>query len=369
MTRARWIGIGLTVLMVRPAAAFAEYTHPGPTKTEVAPGVYLFTTPRYGEVGLDGNAIAILTKDGVLVFDSNGTPAAASNVLSEIRAMTDQPVRYLVQSHWHWDHWFGAEVYKTAYPDIRIVAHDAGRDMMRGPALAFNKPFLETQLPDYLTSLERKVVAARAATPQPPDLAQLEQRLEVGRFFLAQKTNALRTFPNLTFTDEMNLYMGERHIQVLHYDRAVTPGDAFVYLPDEKVLMTGDLLVNPISYALSCYPTGWLHTLEKLDALDVSVIVPGHGAPLHDKTLLRATMAVFRELLRQGKDDKAKGLGVEEARAAIMPSLHDSMIAITHDDPAVNKGFEIQLVDWYLHRVYDELNGPLTNDIAPIPES
>ena len=73
---------------------------------------------------------------------------------------------------------------------------------------------------------------------------------------------------------------------------------------------------------------GWLETLEKIDALEASVIMPGHGPPLHDKALLHATIDVFRTLLRQGK----------EAR-------------------------------WYLHRVYDELSGPLTDAIAPIPRS
>jgi glyoxylase-like metal-dependent hydrolase (beta-lactamase superfamily II) len=100
--------------------------------------------------------------------------------------------------------------------------------------------------------------------------------------------------------------------------------------------------VNPIAFALSVYPTGWLRTLERLDALDASVIVPGHGEPLRDETLLHATMTVFRELLRQGKEAKA--------------------------NPALAETFGIYLVDWYLHRVYDELDGPLTDDIARIPQ-
>jgi glyoxylase-like metal-dependent hydrolase (beta-lactamase superfamily II) len=70
-----------------------------------------------------------------------------------------------------------------------------------------------------------------------------------------------------------------------------------VYLPNEKILLLGDLIVNPITFALSGYPTEWLRTLEKIDALDAATIVTGHGAPLHDKTLLRTTMEVFRVLL------------------------------------------------------------------------
>lgn len=154
---------------------------------------------------------------------------------------------------------------------------------------------------------------------------------------------------------------------MLHYDRAVTPGDAFLYLPREKILISGDVLVNPISFALSCHPTGWLRTLERIDALDVSIIVPGHGDPLRDATLLHATMDVFRVLLREGKAAKERGLDADAAKAAILPGMRDSMVTITHDDPARNEAFTVQLVDWYLHRVSDELNGPLTDDIAPIP--
>jgi cyclase len=341
--------------------------HERPTMIQVAPGILLFRTPDYGDVGLDGNAVAILSGDGVLVFDSNGTPAAAEAVLAEIRKATDQPVRYLVNSHWHWDHWYGNEVYRRAFPDVRIIAHEKTRELMMGPALAFNRPGLETGLPGYIQALAAKAEATRAATPSSPALAELERRLEEDRFFLEQKKSVRFTFPDVTFTDRMTLYLGGRQIQLLHRERAVTPGDAFLYLPAERIVVTGDLLVNPISFALSCYPSGWLKTLEWIDALDVSLIVPGPGDPLHDKVLLHATMDVFRELLRQGRELRARGLDADEARDAILPGLHGLRSTMTHDDPALNEAFRVQLVDWFLHRVYDELAGPLSDEIAPIP--
>ncbi|HEV8348166.1 MAG TPA: MBL fold metallo-hydrolase, partial [Vicinamibacterales bacterium] len=141
--------------------------------------------------------------------------------------------------------------------------------------IAFNKPGLETQLPAYIQSLERRVAKAETATPPPADLSALKRRLEEDRFFLEQKRNVRHAAANVTFDDKLEIQLGGRRIQVLHDDRAVTPGDAFVYLPDEKILIAGDLLVNPISFALSCYPTGWLRTLERLDGLDASGIVAG----------------------------------------------------------------------------------------------
>jgi cyclase len=360
-------GAAAAALLATSIAVPAQ--RPGPTRTELAPGIFLYQTAAYGDVGLDGNSIAITSSDGVLVFDSNGTPAAAAAVLADIRTLTSQPVRYVVNSHWHWDHWYGTEVYRAAFPAVQVVAHEATRRMMMGPALEFNRPGIEKQLPDYVAFREQKAAAARTASPPAPDADRLEQLASDDRFFLEQKRGVRHTFPNVTFESALHFYFGGRHVEVLHYDRAVTPGDTFLYLPDEKVLITGDLLVNPVSFALSCYPTGWLHTLERIDSLDFATIVPGHGPVLHDRELLHATMEVFRTLLREGKAARTKGLDPDRAREAIMPALHDLMVKITGDVPAVNDAFRVQLVDWYLHRVYDELSGPLTDAIAPIPES
>src|SRR5262249_23945209 len=204
---------------------------PAPTRTEIAPGVFLFATRPYGDVGLDGNSVAILGRDGVLVFDTNGTPAASAAVLAEIKKLTAVPVRYIVNSHWHWDHWYGTETYTQAFPDVRVIAHEKTRQLMMGPALELNPPGLEQQLPQYTQSLESRVAAAAVANPRPPDLARLEATLEEDRFFLKQKTSVHHVFPALTFDDRLTIHLGDRDVEVLHYERGVTPGDAFLYLP------------------------------------------------------------------------------------------------------------------------------------------
>jgi cyclase len=337
--------------------ATADYVRPAPRTIPVANGVYLFVSPSYGDAGLDGNAVAIVGNTGVLVFDTNGTPASAANVLAEIRTLTSAPVRYVVNSHWHWDHWYGTEVYTAAFPDVKVIAHEKTKMLMAGPAIEFNRPGLEQQLPAYVGMLEK-----RAATD-----ASARAGAEVARFFLEQKKNAHLVLPNTTYTDRLDLDLGGRQVQVLHYDRAITPGDTLLYLPAERIVVTGDLLVNPITFGLSSYPTGWLHSLERIDALDAAVLVPGHGEPLRDETLLHATMDVLRALLAEGRDAKARGLDADQAKEEVLPRLRELMISMTHDDPRLNDQFRLYLVDWTLHRVYDELNGPLTDAIAPIP--
>jgi glyoxylase-like metal-dependent hydrolase (beta-lactamase superfamily II) len=352
----------LALLAAAPLAAQAA----PPRVVEVSPRVYLFQTPSYSDVGLDGNAVAIVTDDGVLVFDANGTPAAAANVVAEIRRITAQPVRYLVYSHWHWDHWYGGEVYADAFPGIIIVSHERTRALMVGPAIEFNRPGLETQLPGHIGSVEQALADARLATPV-GDTARLERHLAADRWFLEQKRGVRHTLATRTFADSLVVRLGGREIRILHHDRAVTPGDAFLYLPDAGIVVSGDLLVNPVSFALSSYPTGWLRTLERIRALQPTLIVPGHGEPLHDLALLDAHISLFQVLLREGRVAFEHGLDVDAARDSILAAAPELAEPFTHGDPNLVGQFRLYLVDWCLHRVWDELRGPMTDDIAPIP--
>ena len=93
MTRPRVIAIAAALCLL-PLTSLGQVGQ-APSRTELAPGIFLFSTPAYGDVGLDGNSIAILSRDGVLVFDTNGTPGASAAVLSQIRTLTDQPVRWI----------------------------------------------------------------------------------------------------------------------------------------------------------------------------------------------------------------------------------------------------------------------------------
>lgn len=357
---------GLALILLA-ATLQTSINRPAPVRQQIADGIYLYRTAPYGEVGLDGNSIVIVSNDGVLVFDTNGTPSAAAAVLADIKSLTSQPIRYIVNSHWHWDHWYGTQVYTAAFPKAEVIAHEKTKTMMAGPAIEFNKPGLESQLPGYIAQLEQRVAKAEAATPPPANLPQLRDAVANAKFFLEQKNSVTHTLPTRTYTGTLTLKLGDREVQLRNVDRAVTPGDTFLYLPKEKIVIAGDLLVNPVSFALSSYPSGWIKTLEHIDALDASLIVPGHGEPLRDEKLLKATLAVTRELVTRGAEARKAGLDPDAARAEIMPQIKELMVQITGDAPNVNRAFEMQLVDWFLHRVYDELNGPLTDAIAPIP--
>ena len=272
MKRPRALTIALALCLLPLASAGqAPVT---PTRTELAPGIFLFSRAGYGDVGLDGNSIVVTSRDGVLVFDTNGTPGASAAVLSEIRKLTDQPVRCIVNSHWHWDHWYGTETYLQAFPDVRVVSHEKNRQLMMRSGARVQQAVPRAAaagLPSERREAGRREAGARAA-------ARRRQGVLTSR-----RRTSTSCFPTSPSPIAWTIELGERHIEVLNYGRGVTPGDTFVYLPKEKVLLLGDLIVNPITFALSGFPTEWLRVLEKVDALDATTIVTGHGAPLHDK--------------------------------------------------------------------------------------
>ncbi len=342
---------------------------PPPTRIDVAPNIYLFQTAKYGDGGLDGNSVVIVGNDGVLVFDANGTPAAAAAVLAEIRTLTTQPVKYLVLSHWHWDHWYGAEVYKRAFPAIEIIGHERTKAMMSGPALAFNQPFLDTQFPAHLKELDAATARARAAIPLDTTVPALVAHAALDRWFLDQKVNVQHTVPTRTFSDSLPLTLGGRAIVVRHVDRAITPGDAFLWLPDQRIAITADLLLNPLTYGLFCYPSGWIRTLETLDAMDPAIIVPGHGTPMRDRKLLRATIALLkreRELVTQLK---VEGKSILEAERAVLvdPSVVGFREILTGGNSGYRESFALYLVEWVVPRIFQEIDGTLDNSIPKAP--
>jgi cyclase len=326
---------------------------------KVAEGVYLFTTTPYGDVGLSGNSVAVLSDDGVLVFDANGTPETAETVLAEIRKLTDKPVRYLVNSHWHWDHWGGNQVYLAAFPVLQIITHEKTRELMLNVEPRWNEKGLKEDLPQFLEGFAKQIADAKAKNADPERIKAAEERLASDRNFLAQKQSLKKTYPNVTFSDAITLVLGGHEIQVLHA-RAITPGDTYIYLPKEKVLVTGDILLSPYPFAIGgTYPAEWLKTLNRLAALEPVVVIPGHGDTETGSDFLRSNISLFQEVIQQVKDSKAKGMALEQTAEALAKQNTALAAKIGIRDEQTAGAFKAYFLDVFVKRAYRELDGPL----------
>ena len=105
--------------------------------------------------------------------------------------------------------------------------------------------------------------------------------------------------PTITFEKEMDINLGSREVRVLFFGRGNTAGDAFIYLPKEKIMATGDLVVHPVPYTFDGYPTEWVETLRKMTELDATTIVPGHGEILTDKTYFHDLIELYESVIQQ----------------------------------------------------------------------
>lgn len=328
------------------------------TISKVAEGVYLFTTSRYGDVGFGGNAIAILTDEGVVMFDTSGTPASAQAILTELRQLTNKPALYVINSHWHWDHWGGNQIFKTAYPNVQFLSSEKNRDLMMHTAVAWNAPGLERDLPNYISQQKQELATAEAKHTPDAQLAEARELLAADEDFLQQKRSVVYTFPSVVFADSVTLFLGGREIRVLRA-RAITPGDTYVYLPKEKILITGDILVSPIPFAVGgSYPQDWIATLQALDALEVQTIIPGHGDVEHDKTYLRQNLALFQHVISDVRKAHIEGRSLQETQAVL-----GSNAAIYAADIGLPQqrlpAFKAYFLEVFVNRAYHELQRPL----------
>lgn len=252
--------------------------------TKVADGVYAIEHKDLYDGNPSGNTTVIVGEREVFVVDSCYRPSLAAEDIAQIRQWTDKPVAYLLNTHFHNDHNNGNRTYVDAFPSLSIIAQEE------------TKKDMDLIQPGNVERQPREIAAMIATWKEGKDqsgrtLSQ-EERKQVQELLpgLEQAEAEFKTLvyqsPTLTFTDKVDLDLGNREVQVMHLGRGNTPGDAVVYLPKEKIIVAGDLLVRPIPYTYDGYPAEWVETLHRMGELDATSIIPGHGPIMHDKAYL-----------------------------------------------------------------------------------
>jgi glyoxylase-like metal-dependent hydrolase (beta-lactamase superfamily II) len=286
----------------------------------VADGVYAaIAAPRYK---VNCNAAVILTNDGVVVVDSHSKPSAAHALYKEIQGVTKQPIRKLINTHFHWDHWQGNEVYAAESPDLEIISSERTKDNLTRPD-AGNGGIsgMEKQLASVPKEIEKLKDDIMKSTD--PELkARLESNLQQAEEYLEELKHLKPTLPTRTVASSIILNEHGRDIQLLLLGRGHTDGDVFIYLPKEKVVATGDALIDWMPFLNDGYPEDWVETLTALDKYDFTHIIPGHGdvLPKEHLTFFRGYLA---ELIAAVKQAAADGASLDEMK----PKIGDQLAA------------------------------------------
>ena len=265
--------------------------------TRLADGVYAIQHQNLNDGNVNGNTTVIIGDREVFVVDSTYRPSLAREDIAQIRQWTDKPVGYLLNTHFHNDHNNGNKTYMDAFPSLAIIAQEETKkdmDLIQPGNIERGPKKLEATLAAFQQGKDQ-----HGRTLSEDEKKQVQDLLPGLEQLLADLKSLVYQPPTLTFTDKLDIDLGNREVQVKHLGRGNTPGDAVVYLPKEKILVAGDLLVYPIPYTYDGYPAEWIATLEKMAALDAQTIVPGHGPVLHDKTYLYLVADLFRSAVEQ----------------------------------------------------------------------
>jgi cyclase len=285
---------------------------------QVADGVYAaVAAPQYK---VNSNAAVILTNDGVVVVDSHSKPSAAQALYREIRGVTKNPVSKVINTHFHWDHWQGNEVYAAAFPHLEIIASERTKaNLTRPEAGVGGVPHIERQLAALPKEIEKlKDDILKASSPE--QKARLEANLQQAEAYLAELKNLKPTLPTRTIATTATLNEHGREIQLLLLGRGHTDGDVYVYLPKEKVVVTGDAVIEWMPFLNDGYPEEWVQTLSALETVDFTHMILGHGE-VASKAHLTFFKGYLTDLIASVKNAAAQGGTLEEMQQTIPDQL------------------------------------------------
>lgn len=282
---------------------------------QLASGV--FAAVRRVEAGTaDGNTMFIINDSDVIVVDTGAYPTSARQMIAEIRKRTNKPVTYIINTHWHYDHTMGNQTYLDTFPGAQIVSHPATRE------LAISNP-LEKFVPAYqeeVVNVDKKLESGKDFDGHPLT-AEREKHLELAKsdfeFWIRDAKTTKAALPTTTVANSLVLHRGERTIEIRFLGEGHTPGDLVVYLPKERIVATGDLVVHPVPFGGATNLKEWPATLQALKKLDATTIVPGHGEIQHDSNYVDREIALTQSTWEQVQKAATEDANLDAVRKAV----------------------------------------------------
>ncbi len=346
-----WACVWLAVLL--PGLAWAQA--PSWDLTPVADGVYA----AIGRNGAFGNCAVVVNRDDVLVVDSSMRPSWARELIRQIKKVTDKPVRYVVNTHWHPDHTQGNQAFLEAYgPQVEFIAQRYTDEDITGKELQYIQQTV-TDLPGQIAKMEASLASGKAAdgtalTDQAR--AALESQAADQKAYLAELQQTHIPARTLTFESSLSIQKpGGRVIEILNFGKGHTRGDAVVFLPAERVVVTGDLLTTGVPFFRDSYPSHWVEVLESVRKLDWTTAIPGHGDVLQGKGQIEKLIAFMNDLQGQVKAAVAQGKSLEETKKAVELSKRLADFPVYKTPEAYQRAVNVAI-----ERTWMEASGKIT---------
>ena len=333
------------------------------TIARVAPGVWAIHQREPFQLQPVGNVEVIEQSRGLVLIDGGASPGSASRITQLIKSVSNKSVTAIAITHWHSDHSLGVSTILNTWPNAEVIATNATRDHILGapmakiypegaPDPAMMKPLLD-KLSATLEILRKR--SGDATLPEPMRAgyqAALEEftlyRNDLDGAFLPAKIDG--------FNGERVLEDPVRPVQLRFLGPGNTDGDMIGWLPKQRILVTGDLVVSPIPYGFDSYGASWQSDLDKLIAFHARVILPGHGLPMHDDGYLKALRAMLSDLRARMAAIGPKDT-LDQAKKDLAPAFVQYRDRLAGSDPWRQKWFGQLWQDPIVESLWKESRG------------
>ncbi len=289
---------------------------------KVAKGIYFAQARPQAMINCNA-AIFVRSKD-VVVVDTHSKPSAAASLLNQMkREVTTKPVRYVINTHFHWDHTQGSHAYRATGEKVDFIASAATKQLMSNLAVARMKASVGA-VPQQIDALRDQAARSTSAGEKAFCAEQIRQL----QAYQAELKDYTLELPTITFEKTYLLQDPDHDLHVEFHGHAHTAGDVVVFCPQERAIATGDVIHGFLPFIADGFPRIWPATIDSIGAADFNTIMPGHAALQTGRT----TMINFRNYIEEltGKVEQARkaGLTVAEMQQRItvasLKSLHSN---------------------------------------------
>ncbi|HMF74389.1 MAG TPA: MBL fold metallo-hydrolase [Bryobacteraceae bacterium] len=286
---------------------------------KAAEGVYF--AQAHAQAQINSNSAIFVNANDVLVVDSHSKPSAAASLIAQIKKeVTTKPVRYVVNSHFHWDHTQGNHAYRVGEKKIDFIASAPTKRLMSELA--------ETRLKDSLDNVPKQIDALRtraSKSTSPGEKAFCEGQIQQLKAYQAELQNYTLELPTITF-DKSYVIRDKAHDLHLEFrGHAHTAGDIVTFCPQKRIVSTGDAVHGIPPFIADGFPKSWPKTIDSIAELGFDRVIPGHG-PLHTSRQPMTGMRNYIEELTERVDAGRKaGKSVSEMQESITVASLKSM--------------------------------------------
>jgi len=311
-----------------------------------------------------GNVTVVEQETGLILVDAGGSPGSGRQVVELVRAISAKPVTAVIVTHWHGDHHLGASAILEAWPGAELIATPATRANILGPSMAMfpqsADPAADERLRSQILAMADGVTRAAAAPDRPAAVRDGYARTgaELTRY-AADMAGVRMIPPGRTFDGRLVLPDAAAPVEVSFLGRANTDGDAVVWLPRQKVLVTGDTVVAPVPFGFGSYPADWLDLIAALKAHDFAHLIPGHGPVQTDASYLDRLTGLITATRARVAAAAADGADLDVVRTRV--DLSDQVAVFAGGDDWLRLWFQRYWVDPFVESAFKEVRGlPIT---------